>query len=97
MIVVHTHRKRLLRPAACCCPDVALPKRPFGTIQGSKRGQPVAARAVDESMEAKDVAIRIAHFDDIGKIAAAYSNWGYFGGIAPIDTAWLAEVAGEFS
>jgi GNAT superfamily N-acetyltransferase len=49
----------------------------------------------DESMEAKDVTIRIARFDDIGKIAAAYSDWGYGAGIALDDTAWLAEAAGE--
>ena len=46
-------------------------------------------------MEAKDIAIRIARFDDAGRIAAAYSAWGYGGGIAPGDTAWLAEASGE--
>ena len=42
-----------------------------------------------------DVAIRIARSNDIGRIAAAYSEWGYGGGITPADTAWLAEAAGE--
>jgi GNAT superfamily N-acetyltransferase len=60
----------------------------------------VAARAVagsmdDESVETKDIAIRIARFDDIGRIAAAYSEWGCGGGIDPNDTAWLAELADE--
>jgi GNAT superfamily N-acetyltransferase len=46
-------------------------------------------------MEAKDVSIRIARSDDISRIATAYSQWGYGGGITPADTAWLAEAAGE--
>jgi GNAT superfamily N-acetyltransferase len=46
-------------------------------------------------MDAKDVSIRIAGPIDIGRIAGAYSKWGYGGGIAPADTAWLAEAAGE--
>jgi hypothetical protein len=49
----------------------------------------------DESVETKDIAIRIARFDDIGRIAAAYSEWGCGGGIDPNDTAWLAELADE--
>jgi GNAT superfamily N-acetyltransferase len=49
----------------------------------------------DESMGETDVVIRIARFDDISRIAAAYSEWGYGGGIVHSDTAWLAEVAGE--
>ena len=46
-------------------------------------------------MGAKDVSIRVARFDDISRIAAAYLEWGYGAGIAPDDTAWLAEIAGE--
>jgi GNAT superfamily N-acetyltransferase len=53
------------------------------------------ANVDDGRMEAADVAIRIARFDDMSRIAAAYSEWGYGGGIVPADTAWLAEVAGE--
>jgi GNAT superfamily N-acetyltransferase len=45
-------------------------------------------------MATKDVVIRIARFDEIGRISAAYSEWGYGAGIAPNDTAWLSEVAG---
>jgi GNAT superfamily N-acetyltransferase len=46
-------------------------------------------------MEAKSVSIRIARSNDISSIAAAYSEWGYGGGISPADTAWLAEAANE--
>jgi GNAT superfamily N-acetyltransferase len=46
-------------------------------------------------MEAGDVSVRIARSDEIGRISAAYSEWGYGGGITPADTAWLAEAAGE--
>ena len=46
-------------------------------------------------MEAKDVGIRIACPDDIGRIAATYLEWGYSAGIAPDNTAWLAEMAGD--
>jgi GNAT superfamily N-acetyltransferase len=49
----------------------------------------------DESMEAKDVSIQIVCSNDISRIATAYSQWGYGGGITPADTAWLAEAAGE--
>jgi N-acetylglutamate synthase-like GNAT family acetyltransferase len=49
----------------------------------------------NESMEARDVSIRIARFNDIGRIATAYSAWGYGGGITPDDTAWVAEAADE--
>ena len=46
-------------------------------------------------MEAKDVSIMIARSNDISRITAAYSEWGYGGGIMPADTAWVAEAAGE--
>ena len=49
----------------------------------------------DENMEARDVSIWIAGSNDISRIAAAYIEWGYGGGIAPDDTAWAAEAAGE--
>jgi hypothetical protein len=53
-------------------------------------------RGVDDgSMEAKDVSIRIARSNDISRIATAYSEWRYGGGITPADTAWLADAAGE--
>jgi GNAT superfamily N-acetyltransferase len=55
----------------------------------------VVASVEDEGMEAKDVSIRIARSNDISRIATAYSQWGYGGGITPADTAWLAEAAGE--
>jgi GNAT superfamily N-acetyltransferase len=46
-------------------------------------------------VEAKHAAIRIARPDDISRITAAYLEWGYGGGIASGDTAWLAEMAGD--
>jgi N-acetylglutamate synthase-like GNAT family acetyltransferase len=53
------------------------------------------ANVNDKSTEEADVAIRIAHVNDISRVAAAYSKWGYGGGIVLNDTAWIAEVAGE--
>jgi GNAT superfamily N-acetyltransferase len=41
------------------------------------------------------VTIRIANSYDFDRILAAYKTWDYGGGIAPEDTAWLAEAADE--
>lgn len=40
--------------------------------------------------------IRLGGVADTATIAAAYSRMGYAGGISPDDTAWLAEMAGEW-
>jgi GNAT superfamily N-acetyltransferase len=46
-------------------------------------------------MPATDITLWIARFDKFRKIDAACCEWGYKGGIAPGDTAWLAEIADE--
>ena len=39
--------------------------------------------------------IRVAQSSDLSRIIAAYENWGYTRGVAPGDTVWMAEAAGE--
>jgi len=39
--------------------------------------------------------VRIARPADFGRIVAAYSAWGYSGGMTLVDTAWLAEADDE--
>ncbi len=40
-------------------------------------------------------AIRPAEASDFGRILAAYETWGYKPGVAPADSVWIAETAGE--
>ncbi len=46
-------------------------------------------------MGTKEVAITVAQSGELTRILAAYKEWGYGGGIAPDDTAWLAEIWNE--
>jgi GNAT superfamily N-acetyltransferase len=46
-----------------------------------------------QNTESVHVRVRIAHATEIARVAAAYTEWGYGGGIASEDTAWLAEAS----
>src|SRR5450631_1102090 len=54
-----------------------------------------AARMQRDDIDAINIPIRIAQSHELSRALAAYHAWGYEGGIAPDDTTWTAEVAGE--
>jgi N-acetylglutamate synthase-like GNAT family acetyltransferase len=39
--------------------------------------------------------IRVAQASDLNRIITAYETWGYKRGVAPVDTVWIAEAAGD--